>query len=1078
MVLVLDEIMLESSVFVSPTSTIIDNYRTDCNLNQSNDSHHEHDDDLKDKNENKNVNPTQVNLSIKSTTVKVNRYFCDLNQLDFKRRKINQSSKHYHHRSHHHSLDHWSSFLRYFLFISILINFSNCDETASIYTDQFVAHIDGSPETARSIAEKHGFTYLDHIIDNAYHLQHKRLFKRSLDNGQEGGVHVTSKLKAISSEPLVTSFSQLKLNSRTKRDLIRLHSYERPLGRSGSRLNFFDDPKWTQMWYLNRGQGLDMNVQKVWAMNITGRGVVVTILDDGLENDHPDLIANYDPAASYDVNNSDNDPTPRYDIIDSNRHGTRCAGEVAAMANNSNCAVGVAFNARVGGLRMLDGDVTDAVEARSLSFNRDHIDIYSASWGPDDDGQTVDGPGELATKAFIDGVRKGRRGLGSIFIWASGNGGREHDNCNCDGYTNSIWTLSISSATENGLVPWYSEACSSTLATTYSSGSNGERQIVTTDLHHGCTTTHTGTSASAPLAAGISALALEANPQLTWRDMQHIVVLTSRPANLHAKDWKTNGVGRNVSHSFGYGLMDAESMVRVARQWVTVPQQKICSVRSPPVDKLIPAKSHIELSLEVSCEDEVNFLEHVQAKVTLTATRRGDLHIYLTSPVGTKVNLLAQRPMDNSRSGFQNWPFMSVHTWGENPNGLWKIEVHNEGRYIYSRAYLKEWTLVMYGTTENPDRRVDKSFPSLSPPSSEEANKPYYNDKLGNDLEKSFDDLNHNSAGKSMMTSDINGSSSVNGSSSSTRKPYPSPGKFSGRFPIKQSPSSSSSSLSNDKTVKKPNVQPIDNNDINLLSPINQNTQHNSVLGVIHGTREDKSSDESDSFILGGKSFNRGCILKDSGSQCLECSHNMVLINGVCLDNCPEGYYRSTIAIKIGSESLRCSRCHYSCKTCSGAADSNCTTCFPDATINTKGHCHSLSLVNQVITLERWYSTITIVFTICCLVILLLIVYIVVGRSNDLICCIVETKRNHHHHHSSSSSSSHHRHRNHHNPHSLNHSRFSYVDLPTNHNHHHIDNQRRRSTSQRLSINTNHQSREILNLSKKMLTDQTSEDDL
>lgn len=204
----------------------------------------------------------------------------------------------------------------------------------------------------------------------------------------------------------------------------------------------------------------------------------------------------------------------------------------------------------------------------------------------------------------------------------------------------------------------------------------------------------------------------------------------------------------------------------------------------------------------------------------------------------------------------------------------------------------------------------------------------------------------------------------------------------------------------------------------------------------------------------------------------------MVLINGVCLDNCPEGYYRSTIAIKIGSESLRCSRCHYSCKTCSGAADSNCTTCFPDATINTKGHCHSLSLVNQVITLERWYSTITIVFTICCLVILLLIVYIVVGRSNDLICCIVETKRNHHHHHSSSSSSSHHRHRNHHNPHSLNHSRFSYVDLPTNHNHHHIDNQRRRSTSQRLSINTNHQSREILNLSKKMLTDQTSEDDL
>lgn len=229
-----------------------------------------------------------------------------------------------------------------------------------------------------------------------------------------------------------------------------------------------------------------------------------------------------DPEASYDVNSHDADPMPHYDLTDSNRHGTRCAGEVAATANNSLCSVGIAFNAKVGGVRMLDGDVTDAVEAQSLGLKPQHIDIYSASWGPDDDGKTVDGPGEMATKAFIDGVTKGRGGKGSIFIWASGNGGREHDNCNCDGYTNSIWTLSISSATEGGDIPWYSEKCSSTLATTYSSGQQNEKQVITTDLHHMCTSSHTGTSASAPLAAGIAALVLEANPNLTWRDLQHI----------------------------------------------------------------------------------------------------------------------------------------------------------------------------------------------------------------------------------------------------------------------------------------------------------------------------------------------------------------------------------------------------------------------------------------------------------------------------------------------------------------------------------------------------------------------------
>ena len=63
-------------------------------------------------------------------------------------------------------------------------------------------------------------------------------------------------------------------------------------------------------------------------------------------------------------------------------------------------------------------------------------------------------------------------------MWASGNGGRGHDSCSCDGYTNSIYTLSISSATEHGTSPWYSEYCASTLATTFSSGSYDMRKIV------------------------------------------------------------------------------------------------------------------------------------------------------------------------------------------------------------------------------------------------------------------------------------------------------------------------------------------------------------------------------------------------------------------------------------------------------------------------------------------------------------------------------------------------------------------------------------------------------------------------
>ncbi|KAL0114583.1 hypothetical protein PUN28_011706 [Cardiocondyla obscurior] len=559
---------------------------------------------------------------------------------------------------------------------------------ARAYTNQWAAHVDGGEKAARRVAEDYGFRYLGKINDDWFHMEHRSVAKRSTEPHLEMHQRLMNDLRVRRAE-------QQRAKSRTKRDLI--------IKRPSNILTTLNDEKWPQMWYLNRGKGLDMNVQGAWAEGITGNGVVVTILDDGLEKDHPDLYKNYDPQASYDVNSHDEDPMPRYDLVDSNRHGTRCAGEVAATANNSLCAVGVAFGAGVGGVRMLDGDVTDAVEARSLSLNPQHIDIYSASWGPDDDGKTVDGPGELATRAFIEGITKGRNGKGSIFVWASGNGGRDHDNCNCDGYTNSIWTLSISSATENGLVPWYSEACSSTLATTYSSGSTGEKQVVTTDLHHHCTSSHTGTSASAPLAAGICALALEANRDLTWRDMQHIVVRTAKPANLQAPDWVVNGVGRNVSHSFGYGLMDATAMVRLARRWRTVPEQHRCEVSAPHTGRTIPPKSQLVLDLHVKECSGVNFLEHVQAKVSLMAARRGDLQIQLTSPQGTRSTLLAKRPHDISKAGFSQWPFMSVHTWGERPHGTWKLEIHNEGRYL-GRATLHEWALIFYGTATLPDR--------------------------------------------------------------------------------------------------------------------------------------------------------------------------------------------------------------------------------------------------------------------------------------------------------------------------------------------------------------------------------------
>lgn len=75
-------------------------------------------------------------------------------------------------------------------------------------------------------------------------------------------------------------------------------------------------------------------------------------------------------------------------------------------------------------------------------------------------------------------------------------------------------------------------------------------------------------------------------------------------------------------------------------------------------------------------ETEVNYLEHVQAVISVNSTRRGDLEMFLTSPMGTRSMILSKRVNDDDhRDGFTKWPFMTTHTWGEYPQGTWTLEV-------------------------------------------------------------------------------------------------------------------------------------------------------------------------------------------------------------------------------------------------------------------------------------------------------------------------------------------------------------------------------------------------------------------
>ncbi|XP_047283820.1 proprotein convertase subtilisin/kexin type 7 isoform X4 [Homo sapiens] len=384
-------------------------------------------------------------------------------------------------------------------------------------------------------------------------------------------------------------------------EAVRWHSEQRLLRRA-KRSVHFNDPKYPQQWHLNnrRSPGRDINVTGVWERNVTGRGVTVVVVDDGVEHTIQDIAPNYSPEGSYDLNSNDPDPMPHPDVENGNHHGTRCAGEIAAVPNNSFCAVGVAYGSRIAGIRVLDGPLTDSMEAVAFNKHYQINDIYSCSWGPDDDGKTVDGPHQLGKAALQHGVIAGRQGFGSIFVVASGNGGQHNDNCNYDGYANSIYTVTIGAVDEEGRMPFYAEECASMLAVTFSGGDKMLRSIVTTDWDlqkgTGCTEGHTGTSAAAPLAAGMIALMLQVRPCLTWRDVQHIIVFTATRYEDRRAEWVTNEAGFSHSHQHGFGLLNAWRLVNAAKIWTSVPY--LASYVSPVLkeNKAIPQSPR---SLEV-----------------------------------------------------------------------------------------------------------------------------------------------------------------------------------------------------------------------------------------------------------------------------------------------------------------------------------------------------------------------------------------------------------------------------------------------------------------------------------------------
>lgn len=435
------------------------------------------------------------------------------------------------------------------------------------------------------------------------------------------------------------------------------------------------EPLYTFQWALNYaasyfkdfpdvfGGGLDLNVEPVHRMGIKGQGINVLVLDTGTDLHNEDLAPNADYSMSWNFVTQQDDPYPDLNA-NSPAHGTVVAGIIAA-AQNGKGVMGIAPRATIGGANYLSGQ-SQVFAAYGGAPWSSKADVFNASFGGDTAATSYESDIDNDTTTALRGIKNLRQGKGAIFVKAAGNSfnpglcGWQAAYFDCTNPANDVSVLesnviTVAALNAKGSASSYSSAGSVVWVTglggeyggagNYGEGSeNGDGPtIFSTDLR-GCIygfsytgaetpflrgqtvrngrpdnpdcdyTYMNGTSAATPTIAGVVALVLDANPELTWRDVRDILRMSARKVDadyIHhiprkgdkpygaledlatnqptsqlgsAADirdgstafpmdlgWQKNAAGYEYSNWYGFGVPDTEKAVELARQYKNDP---------------------------------------------------------------------------------------------------------------------------------------------------------------------------------------------------------------------------------------------------------------------------------------------------------------------------------------------------------------------------------------------------------------------------------------------------------------------------------------------------------------------------
>ena len=276
-------------------------------------------------------------------------------------------------------------------------------------------------------------------------------------------------------------------------------------------------------WGLNR-----VNAPEVWAQGYTGQGVVVAVVDTGVDYNHPDLEANIwvnsneiagngidddgngfvDDVRGWDFVDNDNDP------IDGDTHGTHVAGTIAAE-NNDFGVTGVAYNAQIMPVRVIGGE--------EQSWEQYHQDLAQGIRYAADNGANVINLSlrTLTDVSAVEDAIEYAEGKGSVVVMAAGNDGDSQPLY--PGYYATNWGIAVGAVDNTNKMASFSNRA----------GTAPLNYLVAPGVNVYSTTPNdtysylSGTSMATPHLAGVAALILSANSNLTAAEVENILIETA-----------------------------------------------------------------------------------------------------------------------------------------------------------------------------------------------------------------------------------------------------------------------------------------------------------------------------------------------------------------------------------------------------------------------------------------------------------------------------------------------------------------------------------------------------------------------